>query len=161
MWGLLGSGNMGNDGSLESMLGYLRSAYPAATIDAMTTGPEGLRALYGLDAVPMLWCQRYEDAPRPVAVLTKVLGKGVDVVRIAAWTRRHDVVIISGAGPLEDSLPLHAWGLPYAMLVLSASGRVFRTKVADPLARHGRGPARVLPFLPRRLRPAGNGMAGP
>lgn len=130
LWGLLGSGNMGNDGSMESMLAYLRTAYPDATIDAMTTGPEGLRALYGLDAVPMLWCQRYEDAPRPVAVLTKVLGKGVDVVRIAAWTGRHDVVIISGAGPLEDSLPLHAWGLPYAMLVLSVSGRVLGTKVA-------------------------------
>jgi polysaccharide pyruvyl transferase WcaK-like protein len=130
MWGLLGSGNMGNDGSLESMLGYLLSVYPDATIDAMTTGPDGLHALYGLDAVPMLWCQRYEDAPRPVAVVTKVLGKAVDIVRIAAWTRRHDVVIISGAGPLEDSLPLHAWGLPYAMLVLAASGRVFGTKVA-------------------------------
>lgn len=130
MWGLLGSGNVGNDGSLESMLGYLRSTYPDATIDAMTTGPEGLRAQYGLDAVPMLWCQRYEDAPRPVAVLTKILGKVVDVVRIAAWTRRHDVVIISGAGPLEDSLPLHAWGLPYALFVLAASGRVLGTKVA-------------------------------
>jgi polysaccharide pyruvyl transferase WcaK-like protein len=130
MWGLLGSGNMGNDGSLESMLGYLRRAYPDATIDAMTTGPEGLRAQYGLDAVPMLWCQRFEAAPRPVAVLTKVLGKAVDVFRIAAWTRRHDVVIISGAGPLEDSLPLHAWGLPYALLVLAASGRVFGTKLA-------------------------------
>jgi polysaccharide pyruvyl transferase WcaK-like protein len=130
MWGLLGSGNMGNDGSLESMLGYLRSTYPDATIDAMTTGPEGLRAQYGLDAVPMLWCRRYEDAPRPVAVLTKILGKAVDVVRIAAWTRRHDVVIISGAGPLEDSLPLHAWGLPYALFVLAASGRVLGTKVA-------------------------------
>jgi polysaccharide pyruvyl transferase WcaK-like protein len=131
LWGLLGSGNIGNDGSLESILAYLRSTYPDAIIDAMSTGPDGLRAQYGIDAVPLLWCQKYEEhAPRIVAGLAKVLGKGIDVVRIAAWTRRHDVVIISGAGVLEASLPLHAWGLPYALLVLCASGRMFGTKVA-------------------------------
>ncbi len=131
MFGLLGSGNTGNDGSLESALAYLRAAYPNASIDAMCTGPDGVGARFGIAAVPLLWCQKYEDGTsRVVAGAAKVAGKAVDVVRIASWTRRHDVVIISGAGVLEASLPLHPWGLPYALLILCASGRVFRTKVA-------------------------------
>jgi polysaccharide pyruvyl transferase WcaK-like protein len=131
IFGLLGAGNAGNDGSLESMLGYLQAAYPNAIIDAMCTGPAGVRTRFGVDAVPLLWCQQYQDgASRAVAAAAKVAGKAVDVVRIAAWTRRHDLVIISGAGVLEASLPLHPWGLPYALLLLCAWGRVFRTKVA-------------------------------
>jgi polysaccharide pyruvyl transferase WcaK-like protein len=59
-----------------------------------------------------------------------MLGKGIDAFRTAAWVRRHDVVIVPGAGVLEASLPLWPWGMPYAMFVLSAFGRVFGTKVA-------------------------------
>lgn len=131
VWGLLGSGNIGNDGSLESMLGYLRAAYPGAVIDAMCTGPDGVSAQFGIGAVPLLWCQRYEEhAPRLVAAGAKAAGKLIDVARISWWTRRHDAVIISGAGVLEASLPLHPWGLPYALLVLGAAGRLSGTPVA-------------------------------
>ena len=51
-------------------------------------------------------------------------------MRTASWVRRHDVVIVPGAGVLEASLPLWPWGMPYAMFLLSASGRLFGTKVA-------------------------------
>ncbi len=89
MFGLLGSGNTGNDGSLESMLAYLKAAYPDAIIDAMCTGPEGVRARFGINAVPLLWCQKYEDgSSRAVAAGAKVLGKAVDVVRIGSYPCR-------------------------------------------------------------------------
>lgn len=35
LFGLLGSGNLGNDGSMEAVLGYLRSAHPEAVVDAI------------------------------------------------------------------------------------------------------------------------------
>lgn len=44
--------------------------------------------------------------------------------------RRHDVVIVPGMGILEATLPVRALGFPYSMLLLSASGRLFGTKVA-------------------------------
>ena len=71
--------------------------------------------------------QRVSGIP---AVPLKLLGKGVDVFRTAAWVRRHDAVIVPGMGVLEASLPLRPWGFPYAMLLLCAGGRIFRTKVA-------------------------------
>ena len=60
LFGLLGSGNSGNDASMETVLAYLRDAHPDAVVDAMCGGPERVRAKYGIDAVPMFWYQKFE-----------------------------------------------------------------------------------------------------
>ena len=39
-------------------------------------------------------------------------------------------MIVPGAGVLEASLPLRPWNTPYGLFLLSASGKLFRTKVA-------------------------------
>jgi polysaccharide pyruvyl transferase WcaK-like protein len=131
LFGLIGSGNSGNDASMETVLAYLRTAHPDVVVDAMCGGPDVVRARYGIDGVPILWYQKYEQRKTavPTAVL-KVFGKGVDTFRLARWVRRHDAVIVPGAGPLETTLPVRAWGFPYALFVLSVSGKVFGTKVA-------------------------------
>jgi polysaccharide pyruvyl transferase WcaK-like protein len=131
LFGLIGSGNSGNDASAETVLAYLRTAHPDVVVDAMCGGPDVVRARYGIDAVPILWYQKYEQRKTavPTAVF-KAFGKGVDTFRMARWVRRHDAVIVPGAGPLETTLPVRAWGFPYALFVLSLSGKVFGTKVA-------------------------------
>ena len=131
LFGLLGSGNSGNDASMETVLAYLREAHPDAVVDALCGGPERVRARYGIDAAPLFWYQQFEGRKtRLPAALLKVLGKVIDTVRIASWVRRHDAVIVPGAGALETTLPQKAWGFPYALFVLAASGRLLRTKVA-------------------------------
>ena len=131
LFGLLGSGNSGNDASMETVLAYLREAHPDAVVDALCGGPERVRASYGIDAVPLFWYQKFEERKSGVpAAFLKVLGKGVDTVRIGSWVRRHDAVIVPGAGALETTLPQRAWGFPYALFVLAASGKFFGTKVA-------------------------------
>ena len=131
LYGLLGSGNTGNDASMEAVLGYLTSYHPDAVLDAMCMGPERVRVIYGIDTIPLLWYQKYElRASGARAVVLKVIGKAADTFRTAAWVRRHDVVIVPGMGVLEASLPLNPWGVPYLMFLLSASGRLFKTKVA-------------------------------
>lgn len=131
LFGYLGSGNIGNDASMESVLGYLRSAHPDAIIDAMCTGPDRLRRQYGLDAIPLFWYLKHERRFFGVAKAPiKGLGKVVDIARIAAWVRHHDVVIVPGMGVLETTLPLRALGAPYAIFLLCLSGRLYRTKVA-------------------------------
>jgi polysaccharide pyruvyl transferase WcaK-like protein len=131
LFGLLGSGNIGNDASMEAVLGYLGSYHPDAVLDVMCMGSEQVRAIYGIDTTPLLWYQKYDQrASGARAVVLKVIGKAADTFRIAAWVRRHDVVIVPGMGVLEASLPLHPWGVPYTMFLLSASGRLFKTKVA-------------------------------
>ena len=131
LFGLLGSGNIGNDASMESVLRYLRTDHPDAIVDAMCMGSDQVRARYHIDAVPLLWYQQYNQrVPGAAASALKMIGKGVDAFRTVSWVRRHDVVIVPGMGVLEASLPLRPWGVPYAMFLLCASGRLFRTKVA-------------------------------
>ncbi|MBP5879074.1 polysaccharide pyruvyl transferase family protein [Streptomyces scabiei] len=139
MFGLLGSGNLGNDGSLEAVLGLLRAAHPEAAVDALCGGPEAVTARYGIPATRLHWYRgEYRTASRAGAIAGKGLGKLVDVLRTAAWVRRHDVVIVPGMGVLEATLPLRPWGFPYALFLLCASGRLTGTRVA--LVGVGAGP---------------------
>jgi len=131
VFGLLGSGNLGNDGSLEAVLGYLRTEYPDARLGALVGGPEILRDRYGIDATPLHWNQsEYETASGLRSIVLKGLGKLVDIGRTAAWVRRQDVVIVPGMGVLEATLPLRPWGFPYSLFLLCATGRLFGTKIA-------------------------------
>ena len=130
-FGLLGSGNLGNDGSFEAVLTHLRVHHPEAVVDAMCMGSERMSSQYGVPAIPLHWstgsADRVERVERQVVWL---LGKGADAWRTFSWVRRHDLVVVAGAGVLENSLPMRATGVPYAMFLLCASGRLSRTKVA-------------------------------
>ncbi|MFE3502844.1 polysaccharide pyruvyl transferase family protein [Kitasatospora sp. NPDC059146] len=140
VFGLLGSGNLGNDGSLEAVLGHLRAEHPDAAVDALCGGPEVVTARYRIPATRLHWYRgEYRTASRAGAVLGKGLGKLVDAARTVAWVRRHDVVIVPGMGVLEATLPLRPWGFPYALFLLCASGRLLRT----PVALVGVGAARI------------------
>ncbi|MGA5500430.1 polysaccharide pyruvyl transferase family protein [Streptomyces umbrinus] len=131
VFGLLGSGNLGNDGSLEAVLGYLSAEHPDAVVDALCGGPEVVTSRYGIPATRLHWYRgEYRTASRAGAIAGKGLGKLVDAFRTAAWVRRHDVVIVPGMGVLEATLPLRPWGFPYSLFLLCASGRLFGTRVA-------------------------------
>ncbi|MER5931801.1 polysaccharide pyruvyl transferase family protein [Streptomyces sp. NPDC002054] len=131
VFGLLGSGNLGNDGSLEAVLGYLRAAHPEAVVDALCGGPEAVATRYAIPATRLHWYRgEYRTASRAGAIAGKGLGKLLDVFRTAAWVRRHEVVIVPGMGVLEATLPLRPWGFPYSLFLLCASGRMFGTRVA-------------------------------
>ncbi|ANH93942.1 hypothetical protein A8713_24525 [Streptomyces sp. SAT1] len=131
VFGLLGSGNLGNDGSLEAVLGHLAARHPDAAVDALCDGPEAVTARFGIPATRLHWYRgEYRTASRAGAVAAKGLGKLVDAFRTAAWVRRHDVVIVPGMGVLEATLPLRPWGFPYALFLLCASGRLSGTRVA-------------------------------
>ncbi|MFD5801458.1 polysaccharide pyruvyl transferase family protein [Streptomyces sp. NPDC127020] len=155
VFGLLGSGNVGNDGSLEAVLGYLRAEHPAAVVDALCGGPDHVESRYGIPATRLNWYSgEYRTASRASAIAAKGLGKLVDAVRTAVWVRRHDVVIVPGTGVLEATLPLRPWGFPYSLFLLCATGRLLRTRVAlvsVGAATIARRPTRVLTRWSARL----------
>jgi polysaccharide pyruvyl transferase WcaK-like protein len=131
VFGLLGSGNLGNDGSLEAVLGFVRDRHPEAVVSALCGGPEQVRARYGIEATRLHWYRaEYRTASGLAGIAVKALGKLIDVFRTAAWVRRQDVVIVPGMGVLEATLPLRPWGFPYSLFLLSALGRLFGAKVA-------------------------------
>jgi polysaccharide pyruvyl transferase WcaK-like protein len=131
LFGLLGAGNMGNDGSLEVVLAYLREQHPAAELSALCSGSDVVEARYGVPSEP-LYCYytRDRDPVLPVRVVLKSVAKFRDAARVLRWVRRNDVVIVPGAGVLENTLPLRAWGFPLSLFLLSLFGRLTGTKVA-------------------------------
>ena len=60
--GLFGQGNLGNDGSLEAMLAYLRERHPEAVLDVRCTEPDLVCARYGVAADRLRW-YRPEEHP--------------------------------------------------------------------------------------------------
>lgn len=130
-FGLLGSGNFGNDGSFEAVLGFLRAEHPDAVLDARCAGPERVTSRYAIPATALHWYDtRARSTSGTASPVAKVLGKVLDAFRTLSWVRRHDVVIVPGMGVLEATLPLRPWGFPYALFLLCASGRLVGTRVA-------------------------------
>lgn len=131
LFGLLGQGNLGNDGSLEAVLAFLANYHPDAEIDFMCSGTETVKQRYGLPAVRLNWNRReYETVDGVSALAAKALGKVFDAFRILAWVRRHDVVIVPGMGVLESVPPIRPWGVPYSLFLLTAAGRLQRRNIA-------------------------------
>ncbi len=130
LFGLLGSGNIGNDASTEAVVQYLRTDHPDAVIDAMCMGADRMRERYGIETMPIQWQSARKLPGGLLGAALKVLGKVLDIGRTAAWVRRHDAVIIPGMGIMDASLPINPWGVPWSLFLLSVTGRLLRTKVA-------------------------------
>jgi polysaccharide pyruvyl transferase WcaK-like protein len=133
--GLFGQGNLGNDGSLEAMLAYLRRTQPNAVLDVLCTRPDRVSERYGVRAASLRWYEPSAQSARSVPAratraFRTALGIVVDAYRTGAWVRRHDVVIVPGMGVLEATLPLRPWKTPYLMFLTSAFGRLFGVRVA-------------------------------
>ena len=129
--GLLGQGNLGNDGSLEATLAFLRSRHPDVEIDFLCSGPSEVTRRYGLRATRLHWNRHeYESVGGPGSLLVKALGKLVDPLRIALWLRKHDIAIVPGMGVLESVPPIRPWVWPYTLFLLCAAGRLQGRPVA-------------------------------
>jgi len=131
LFGLLGSGNLGNDGSMQAVLDYLKAAQPHATVSCLCKGYQTVREYHGLATTPLNWYDSTGVRVRRLpVVLVKVLGKVFDAVRTLVFVAGQDVVIVPGMGILEATLPLRPWQDPYALFLLCLAGRLTRTPVA-------------------------------
>ena len=77
VFGEFGSGNIGNDASLDAALRFLAAAHPDAAVDVMCGGPQDVRDRYHVSATPLLW---YAGAASGIAAsalkaLVKVLTR--------------------------------------------------------------------------------------
>jgi polysaccharide pyruvyl transferase WcaK-like protein len=130
-FGLLGSGNLGNHGSFDAMLAYVRNRHPEAEISCVCAGPEELTRQYGIPAEAITWYQQHGPGrSRPETIVRKAFGKVADLVRMPRLLRKYDVVIIPGMGVFETTLELRPWGWPYAMCLMAVSARLVGTKTA-------------------------------
>jgi polysaccharide pyruvyl transferase WcaK-like protein len=130
LFGILGSGNLGNDGSLDAVVRFLRDRHPDAQLDFMCMGPDRVRAVYGAPATHLQWYEAHGVSIGLRGAVRKIVGKLLDPFRTFAWVRRQDVVIVPGMGVLEATLPLRPWAFPYSLFWLAVCARLTGARVA-------------------------------
>jgi len=85
----------------------------------MCSGPDEIKARYGIPATRLRWAATDTlGPPGRMALAAKglkaPLGILIDAFRAASWVRRHDVVIVPGTGVLEATIAVRPWHTPYS-----------------------------------------------
>ena len=109
--GQFGIGNLGNEGSLEAVLAFVRRAAPGAEITCITSDPDFVRRIYGINAIQI----RNSYIGKLDRLLFRAPQNLREMRRAARQTRDLDVLIVPGTGVLDDfnepplGLPFDIW----------------------------------------------------
>jgi len=129
-YGYFGMGNIGNEGSLEAFLRYMRRTHPEAALSCFAAGPGEVEREHGVPATQLMAYRAAPDTHGPVTTAVKALSRLWDIPRTFRLMRDVDVLVVPGTGVLETKLVSTPWGLPYWLFLASLSCRLRRRKVA-------------------------------
>jgi polysaccharide pyruvyl transferase WcaK-like protein len=128
LFGLFGCGNLGNDGSLETMLGFLRRVRPDARIVCVCDEPQVVTRSLNVDAVPIR--QPGELVGSRVGwILRQPFRKLRDFGHAWHHLSRAEIMIIPGTGILDD-FGERPQGMPLKLLTWCLAARLCGTKIA-------------------------------
>ncbi|UNK40450.1 polysaccharide pyruvyl transferase family protein (plasmid) [Shinella sp. H4-D48] len=139
--GQFGSGNSGNDGSLEAMLGFLRSACPDAALLCICSNPAAIRERFRLDVTGL----RARTALFPPtrrwldSRLGRNIGRLLGLASILRILGDVDVMVIPGTGILDDFQEA-PFGWPFIVYWWCFAARLRGTRIA--FVSIGAGPIR-------------------
>jgi polysaccharide pyruvyl transferase WcaK-like protein len=120
-YGYLGSGNLGNDASLETVMGWLNSNYPQVELSCISIAPAAVSARYGIPSVPMTWHSPNRRHTGVMETSRRVFGRLVDIPRSYTFAGSVDAVMVPGMGVLEDCLRVRPWNLPFGLFLMAAA----------------------------------------
>lgn len=129
-YGYFGMGNIGNEGSLAALLGYLRKSRPDADLRCFAAGAEEVRREHGIPATQLMTLRARPEHAGPLAKVAKAAGRLWDIPRTFAMMGDVDVLVVPGTGVLETKLMPAPWGLPYWLFLATVSCRLRGRKVA-------------------------------
>lgn len=122
LYGHFGSGNIGNDSSLEAMLHAIKQYRPSAEVICICTGPQVVRERFGIETREIGSTQYGENqrsANRLLSLFRKVwrrISAEVEFwVKRPHWFRRGDQFIVVGTGAVDDMSVKHPWNAPYEL----------------------------------------------
>lgn len=129
LFGLFGCGNLGNDGSLESMLLFLREKRPDARIFCICTGPEVVSDEFGIDAIPIRPARGEGIGSVLDRIFLRIPRKIRDSIHALQQIREAGVMIVPGTGILDDfgDRPM---GMPFDVFNWCLAARLMRTRIA-------------------------------
>ena len=129
VYGFLGMGNIGNEGSLGAFLSWLTSEMPDCDVRSLAADAEQVARDHGIPGARLMSYRSDPDRTGPLASMRKMLGRVWDVPRTFAAVRGTDVVAIPGMGVFETSMWTRPWGLPYWQFLVALACRVERRRL--------------------------------
>lgn len=139
LFGNFGTGNFGNDGSLESMVLSLQRAAPRIGLCCICGDTGVVEGAFGLDAIPINLSIRKSGRGRAFALTHKVFSKAFLWVHAIRHLRKLKALIVPGTGILDD-FHIGPLGWPYDLFCWFLLARLLGVKVI--LASIGAGPIR-------------------
>jgi polysaccharide pyruvyl transferase WcaK-like protein len=124
LFGLFGAGNLGNDGSLETMLGFLRRTRPDAQLFCVCDQPDVVSRSMNIETVPIR-----PLGPPSRSKFLRMLSKLRDAGHAWRHIRKADLMIIPGTGILDD-FGERPQGMPLRILTWCLAARLAGTRIA-------------------------------
>lgn len=129
VFGLFGCGNLGNDGSLESMLTFLRDKRPEARLFCICQAPEVVAETFGVETVPIRR-RKGEGIGRILdRIFFRIPGKAMDFLHALRHIRKAGVMVVPGTGILDD-FGDRPQGMPFDIFKWCLAARLTGTRIA-------------------------------
>lgn len=118
LYGHFGTGNIGNDSTLQAALSNIEGLLPGAQIVCVCSGPERISERFGIDARLI---DPLPDGPQPkyAWIPSWRIRRGVEELTSlftqSVWLRDTSMFIVVGTGAVNDMAVRHPWDAPYAL----------------------------------------------
>lgn len=140
LYGHFGSGNVGNDSSLEAALYHIQSRLPSSEIICVCNGPELIASRYNITTLPIGASEMQQGNDDIVHKSNKVFSLiSRIVIRITnelffwfkkpAWFQSVDLFIVVGTGAVDDMAVRRPWHAPYELYKWCKCAKLGGTKV--------------------------------
>lgn len=140
LFGNFGTLNIGNECTLQAIIGNIRLYLPGADLNCVCSIPEDVRTRHGIPAFPISCPSAAWAAGEPLRIVPGAVGRvlrilfkrvpeeGKELARIWRTLRGRDMLIMTGTGMLADGGE-GPFGLPYAILKWSLMARLCRVRL--------------------------------
>jgi polysaccharide pyruvyl transferase WcaK-like protein len=130
LFGLFGCGNLGNEGSLEAMIEFLRRERPDAELVCICDNPELVARAHAIATRPISWSRHLKGRARKLdRLFLKIPGKLADVAQTFRYIRGADLMVIPGTGILDD-FGERPYGMPFDIFRWCLAARIVGARIA-------------------------------
>ena len=116
LYGHFGSGNIGNDSSLEAMLHAIKKYRPTAEVICICNGPQVVKERFGIETMQIGPTHTDE---RPSSRLKRIWHRISTEIEFwlkrPRWFQAGDQFIVVGTGAVDDMAVKHPWNAPYEL----------------------------------------------
>jgi polysaccharide pyruvyl transferase WcaK-like protein len=116
LYGHFGSGNIGNDSSLEAALYHIKRYRPDANILCVCKSPHEVMRRLGIQALPLSGIHADEQS---LSRIKRLLLRLMDEIQFwfqrPSWYQQGDQFIVVGTGAVDDMAVRRPWHAPYEL----------------------------------------------